>query len=199
MPASPLFPRNVLFATLAASALVLLPLKADAGALLDAAKTAEELAAKGNTVGAHDAVRDAFGAFAATLPFTIGKVAFVDGKPEGYGMYTQRGSNRFRPGEELVSYVEPVGLTWRAVDAGKLESEFTVDLELVDSRGEILAEQKAFGSFTFKSAVRNQEVFAKLTLSLDEPPAGDYLLRYRFRDAASGAVATTEQPFTIAP
>jgi len=45
--------------------------------------------------------------------------------------------------------------------------------------------------------VRNQEVFAKLTLNLSGPPAGDYVLRYRFRDTASGAVAISEQPFKI--
>jgi hypothetical protein len=68
----------------------------------------------------------------------------------------------------------------------------------LDTKGEVLAEQKAFGTFAFRSLVRNQEVFAKLTLTLDDPPPGDYVLRYRFRDANSGAVALSEQPFSIA-
>ena len=177
----------------------LAPAIAFAGPLADAAKKAEEQAAAGDTVGAHNTIRDAFGNFAATLPFTIGKAVFVSTPPEGYGMYATRPEANFKVGEALVSYVEPVGLTWRPGDGGMLESHFTVDLELLDPKGTVLAEQKAFGSFDFKGSVRNQEVFAKLTLNLSGPPAGDYVLRYRFRDAASGAVATSEQPFKIVP
>ncbi|MCJ8147577.1 hypothetical protein [Shinella sedimenti] len=168
-----------------------------AGPLADAARKAEEQAVAGDPVGAHNTIRDAFGAFSATLPFTIGKAVFVAAPPEGYGMYATRPTSEFRSGEALISYVEPVGLTWRAVDGGNLESHFTVDLELLDPKGAKLAEQKAFGSFDFKGTVRNQEVFAKLTLNLSGPPAGDYVLRYRFRDTASGAVAISEQPFKI--
>lgn len=175
----------------------LLPAPAFAGPLADAAKKAEEQAAKGDTVGAHNTIRDAFGAFAATLPFSIGKAVFVSAPPEGYGMFTTRPESNFKAGEALISYVEPVGLTWRPGNGGALESHFTVDLELLDPKGTVLAEQKAFGSFDFKGTVRNQEVFAKLTLNLSGPPAGDYVLRYRFRDAASGAVAISEQPFKI--
>lgn len=177
----------------------LAPAFAFAGPLADAAKKAEEQAAAGDTVGAHNTIRDAFGAFAATLPFTIGKAVFVSAPPEGYGMYAVRPASDFKVGEALISYVEPVGLTWRPGDGGLLESHFTVDLELLDPKGTVLAEQKAFGSFDFKGSVRNQEVFAKLTLNLSGPPAGDYVLRYRFRDAASGAVAISEQPFKIVP
>lgn len=175
-----------------------LAVSAAAGPLVEAAQKAEELAAAGNTVGAHDTIRDAFGAFAATLPFTIGKAVFVAAPPQGYGMYAIRPDAKFKAGEPLISYVEPVGLTWRGA-AGALESQFTVDLELLDTKGTVLAEQKAFGSFAFKGSVRNQEVFAKLTLNLTGPPAGDYVLRYRFKDAASGAVAMSEQPFSIVP
>lgn len=177
----------------------LAPTLALAGPLADAAKKAEEQAAAGDTVGAHNTIRDAYGAFAATLPFSIGKAIFVAAPPQGYGMYATRPDSSFKAGEALISYVEPVGLTWRAADGGLLESHFTVDLELLDPKGTKLAEQKAFGSFDFKGSVRNQEVFAKLTLNLTSPPAGDYVLRYRFRDSASGAVAISEQPFKIVP
>ena len=178
---------------------MLAPTVSLAGPLADAAKKAEEQAAAGDPVGAHDTIRDAYGTFAATLPFSIGKSVFVSAPPEGYGMYATRPDATFKPGEALISYVEPVGLTWRPADGGLLESHFTVDLELLDAKGTRLAEQKAFGSFDFKGSVRNQEVFAKLTLNLSGPPAGDYVLRYRFRDAASGAVAISEQPFKIVP
>ncbi|MBD9372062.1 hypothetical protein IB238_05380 [Rhizobium sp. ARZ01] len=170
-----------------------------AGPLVEAATRAEKLAIDGNPVGAHDAVREAYGAFASTLPFSIGKVTFVTDPPEGYGMYSPRPTSTYKPGEPLISYVEPVGLSWRSIDGGKVEAQFTVDLELLNNKGDTLAEQKAFGSFTFRGFVRNQEVFAKLTLNVEGPPAGDYVLRYRFRDALSGAVALSDQSFSIAP
>lgn len=189
-------PKSLLQMTFVAA---LAPTLALAGPLADAAKKAEEQAAAGDTVGAYSTIRDAYGAFAATLPFSIGKAIFVSTPPEGYGMYTARPEASFKTGEALISYVEPVGLTWRPADGGLLESHFTVDLELLDPKGTKLAEQKAFGSFDFKGSVRNQEIFAKLTLNLSSPPPGDYVLRYRFRDTASGAVAISEQPFKIVP
>ncbi|MCP8895468.1 hypothetical protein KYK29_11080 [Shinella daejeonensis] len=186
------------FAMLVAAALAI-ACPAAAGPLAEAAQKAEEQAAAGDTVGAHETIRKAFDAFAATLPFSIGKAVFVATPPEGYGMYEERPDNRFRNSEPIISYVEPVGLTWKPAGDDKLEAQFTVDLELLDGKGALLAEHKAFGSFDFRGSVRNQEVFARLTLNLTNPPAGDYLLRYRFRDAASGAVALAEQPFSIVP
>lgn len=182
-----------------AAMLGLWALPATAGMLVDAATKAEQLATSGNPVGAHDALREAFGNFSSTLPFSIGKATFVADPPEGYGMYTPRPNAVYKPGESLISYVEPVGLSWRPIDGGKVEAQFTVDLELLNDKGDTLAEQKAFGSFTFRGFVRNQEVFAKLTLSVEGPPAGDYVLRYRFRDAISGAVALSDQKFSIVP
>ena len=195
-----LVPKSLLRMTfVAALASALAPAPGFAGPLVEAAKKAEEQAAAGDTVGAHKTISEAYGAFAATLPFSIGKAVFVSSPPEGYGMYAARPDANFKAGEALISYVEPVGLTWRPADGGRLESHFTVDLELTDPKGTKLAEQKAFGSFDFKGSVCNQEVFAKLTLNLTSPPAGDYVLRYRFRDTASGAVAISEQPFKIVP
>lgn len=193
MPAKP-FVSILLAAALVQSASVSL-----AGPLVEAATRAEQLASSGDPIGAHGTMRDAFGTFASTLPFTIGRTAFVTGPPSGYGMYTPRPTSTYKAGEPLISYVEPVGLSWRPIDGGKVEAQFTVDLELLNNKGDTLAEQKAFGSFTFQGFVRNQEVFAKLTLNVEGPPAGDYVLRYRFRDALSGAVALSDQAFSIAP
>lgn len=179
----------------------LVSLPAVAGPLVDAATRAEQLATSGNPVGAHDAIREAYGMFSSGLPFSIGKVTFVTEPPEGYGRYTPRPNAVYKTGEPLISYVEPVGLSWRPIDGGKVEAQFTVDLELLNDKGDTLAEHKAFGSFAYRSFMRNQEIFAQLTLTLsaEGPPQGDYLIRYRFRDAISGAVVLCEQRFSIAP
>lgn len=196
MPAMSPFSTSMLAAVFS-----LLALPAAAGPLVDAATRAEQMATSGNPVGAHDAIREAYGAFSSGLPFSIGKVTFVTDLPEGYGMYTPRPNAVYKTGEPLISYVEPVGLSWRPIDGGKVEAQFTVDLELLNDKGDTLAEKKAFGSFTYRGFMRNQEIFAKLTLTLsaEGPPQGDYVVRYRFRDAISGAVALSDQKFSISP
>ena len=40
---------------------------------------------------------------------------FVSSEPGGYGMYEDRKSNIFKPGETFLLYVEPVGYTYGTV------------------------------------------------------------------------------------
>jgi hypothetical protein len=170
-----------------------------AGQLADAATKAEALAASGDAVGAHDVMRTAISDFSATLPFSIGKAVFVSTDPAGYANYEPKPAPQFKPGEALISYVEPVGLSWKpASEAGKLQSHFTVDLDILGASGEVLASQKAFGDFTFTGFFRNQEIYATLTTDVSGAAAGDYVLRFRFNDLNSGTTASVDQKFTIA-
>lgn len=180
--------------------LALLAGPAAAGQLADAATKAEALAASGDAVGAHDMMRTAISDFSATLPFSIGKAVFVTTDPAGYGMYEPKpGSQQFKPGEALVSYVEPVGLNWKPVSAaGKLQTRFTVDMDLVSASGEVLSSQKALGTYTFTSFFRNQELYALVTTDVSGAAAGDYILRFHFNDLNSGKTASVDQKFTIA-
>lgn len=179
--------------------MVLMAGPAGAGPLAEAASKAETLATSGDTTGAHDALRAAVGTFSATLPFSIGKAVFVASAPVGYAMYEPKPQPVFKPGEALVSYVEPIGLTWKpAAAAGKLETHFTVDLDILSASGEVLANQKAFGNFTFTSFLRNQEIYATLTTDVSGAAAGDYVLRFHFNDLNSGKSASVDQKFTIA-
>ena len=179
--------------------LALLAGPATAGQLADAATKAEALAASGDAVGAHDVMRTAISDFSATLPFSIGKAVFVAADPAGYAMYDPKPDAQFNPGEALVSYVEPVGLSWKpAAAAGKLQTHFTVDMDLVSASGEVLASQKAFGDFTFTGFFRNQEIYALVTTDVSGAAAGDYILRFHFNDLNSGKTASVDQKFTIA-
>lgn len=172
---------------------------AEAGPLSDAAEKAEQQAGAGDAAGARETLRQAVGDFYQTLPFVIGKAVFVAAAPVGYAMYEPKEGSVFKAGEKLVSYVEPVGLTWKkASDEGKLETRFTVDLDLVTPKGEVLATQKAFGDFTFTGYLRNQEIYATLTVDVSAAPAGEYVLRFRFNDINSGKSASVDQPFKIA-
>ncbi|WP_244616122.1 hypothetical protein [Rhizobium sp. RU20A] len=170
-----------------------------AGPLADAAKKAEEQAAAGDVLGAHETLREAVSVFSANLPFTIGKAVFVTSDPKGYAMYTPKDAPVFKAGESLVSYVEPIGLTWKpAATAGQIETHFTVDFDILNPEGQVLASQKAFGDFTFTGYVRNQEIYSTLTIDVSGAPAGDYVVRYHFNDINGNRTASVDQKFTIA-
>jgi hypothetical protein len=79
-----------------------------------------------------------------------------------------------------------------------METHFTVDLDILSASGEVLANQKAFGDFTFTGFLRNQEIYATLTTDVSGAAAGDYVLRFHFNDLNSGKSASVDQKFTIA-
>lgn len=189
----------LLLATLAAATTLAAIPGAHAGPLVDAATQAEKLATSGDAAKAHDLLLKALSDFSQTLPFAIGKAVFVSTAPVGYAMYEPREGSTFKAGESLVSYIEPIGLTWKETAVkGKLETRFTVDFDILNPKGDVLAGQKAFGDFTFTGYLRNQEIYSTLTIDVSGAPAGDYVLRFHFNDVNSGKSASVDQPFKIA-
>jgi hypothetical protein len=173
---------------------------ASAGPLSEAAAKAEAMQSSGDPAGAYTLMREAVSDFSATLPFSIGKAVFVTEPPLGYGIYTPRANSDFKASEPLISYIEPLGLTWKSADqAGKQQTKFTVDFDILDEAGDVLAGQKAFGSFSFTGLFRNQELFTHLKLDVSSAPPGKYTLRYTINDTNSGKSAVIDQPFVILP
>ncbi len=188
-----------LLAVLTAASMLCISIEALAGPLVEAATKAEQLATSGDPAKARELLRQAIGDFSQTLPFSIGKAVFITKEPAGYAMYEPKDGTVFKTGETIVSYVEPVGLTWKQAAAkDKLETRFTVDFDILNPAGKILAGQKAFGDFTFTGYLRNQEIYSTLTIDVSGAPAGDYVLRFHFNDINSGKTATIDQPFKIA-
>ncbi len=170
---------------------------AKAGPLADAAREAESKAAAGDSVGAYDTIRDAFGAFSMTLPFSVGKAVFVTEKPKAYGAYAAKPDAVFKPGEMLITYVELIGLNWKPMGDGLEKSSFSVDFEISEAGGKVLASQKKFGEFTFTGLKRNQELFTHLTLDITGAEPGDYVLKYTINDNVSSHFTSFEQTFTV--
>ncbi|NRP18969.1 hypothetical protein LPJGGPFB_02220 [Ensifer adhaerens] len=188
-----------LLAVLTAASMLSISIEAMAGPLVEAATKAEQLATSGDPAKARELLRQAVGDFSQTLPFSIGKAVFISKEPAGYAMYEPKDGTVFKTGEAIVSYVEPVGLTWKqAAVTDKLETRFTVDFDILNPAGKVLAGQKAFGDFTFTGYLKNQEIYSTLTIDVSGAPAGDYVLRFHFNDINSGKTATIDQPFKIA-
>lgn len=175
-------------------------------ALMLAAVSAALLAAPALSLGAaqEEALREIDALDAAVTqawikaPLTERRAMFVVNPVQTYGAWTARETNVFRPGEKLLTYVEPVGYVWRDGGGGWFSFGFTLDFKVKTPDGRILGGQDAFQRFEFKTQFKNREVFANLTMSLSGISDGDYVLVYTLRDIASDKVSSFEQPFKIA-
>jgi hypothetical protein len=122
---------------------------------------------------------------------------FVTEKPLIFGNYSRVKTNEFPKGSALITYAEPIGLAWKADGASDVQCQFTVDFELRNPAGEILAVQKAFGNFKIESREPLYEIYTPLTLDVSSVPAGDYVLKYTFNDLNSKKSTEIEQRFTL--
>ncbi|CAN7341168.1 hypothetical protein [Rhizobium sp. LjRoot254] len=181
---------------LAAAMMMAAPGPTFAGQVTDLAIEAEELIGKGDGPAAYDKMRQSLAAVSDTIPFDIRKAFFVSEKPLIFGSYKRVASNEFPKGSSLITYAEPIGLAWVANGDG-VKSAFTVDFELRNPAGEILAEQKAFGNFKVESREPLFEIYTPLTLDVSAVPAGDYVLKYTFNDVNSKKSSSIEQRFKL--
>src|SRR3954454_18308684 len=71
---------------------------------------------------------------------------FVSSEPGGYGIYEDRKSNIFKPGETFLLYVESAGYAYGTVtdsDGNRLYTmNFTVDFLISDKSGTVLTGQQ---------------------------------------------------------
>jgi len=129
---------------------------------------------------------------------SVRRAFFVAQHPDGFGQYTTRGSNVFKPGEKLVAYAEPVGYGWKELGDGRYEFGFVVDFTVKTPDGDVLAGKDDFARLAEQSHTRNREFMVVLTLNVSGAPAGDYVLRYTLRDIAGPKMVSFDLPFRIA-
>jgi hypothetical protein len=131
-------------------------------------------------------------------PLTLRRAIFVARKPELYGDYDERKSNAFKPGEPLITYLEPVGYTWKSVDDGKYQFGVSADVIIKTPDGKIIGGKDKFLDAVQKSRNKVQELMVNLTLTLTGTPPGDYIITYTLHHANSDKSASFSQPFKIA-
>lgn len=132
-------------------------------------------------------------------PLGVRRAVFVSRSPEVFGIYEPRASNRFRAGETLLVYAEPVGYGWKPVGGNRVEFGFSVDFVVKGRDGVILGGREDFARLVLQSYNRNREFMLSLSVDVTGAPPGDYVLSFRLRDIASAKTATFELPFTAAP
>jgi hypothetical protein len=131
------------------------------------------------------------------MPLTVRRVIFVTEKPPNVGAYSERPTNVFKAGEKLLTYIEPVGYTWK--QQGKMFSfGAIVDFAVKDADGKILGGQENFAKLALTSRTKLQEFMLNLTMSLDGITPGKYILEYKLHDLGSEKIVVVDQPFEIA-
>ena len=148
---------------------------------------------------AQDAVAAAQAALDQALdaaPMSLPVTAFVTGQASGYGMYQLRPDSRFKPGEPMHVYVEPLAFKARQ-DNGEFAFGVSVDFAVLSKTGDTLVTREKFLDAGFRSHRRNTELMLNATISLESAPPGDYQLELTVHDKASADVARARLPFTI--
>ena len=140
-----------------------------------------------------EAVRQAW----VETPLTVRRALFVSAEPTGFGIYTPRSSSRFKAGDQIIVYAEPVGFVWKSLDDGQYEFGVKVDLIIKTAAGKIIYEKANFGNLLFKSRAQNREVMIHLDVNVTGAPTGDYVLAFRLHDVESDKAATIELPMTL--
>lgn len=167
-----------------------------AGPVLDAAERAEALQGEGKTVEALDALDAAVDAVWTQSPLAFRRIVLVESS-EGYGRFAERSDRVFRPDEEMKIYVEPVGFGYRASGAAA-SIDFTFDLAIENTTGQVLGEAKDVFSFSTETYPRRREFGLTLIVKAPYVRPGDYKALFTVRDGNSDKTGDFEVPFTIA-
>lgn len=131
------------------------------------------------------------------LPLATRNVMFVSRRAKGYGGYEKRSSSVFAVGEELLTYIEPIGYKWKETSQGEFSIGLTIDFEVRTKDGKVLGGQRGFQGIDFTTHYQNREVFLNLNITLDGITPGDYVLAFDIHDKFGTGVVRTEQAFTI--
>ena len=119
----------------------------------------------------------------------------------GYGIYQERNSSVFQPGETINLYAEPVGFKHSAVVDEQGNTIYSVgmtaDLNITDTLGNVLFEQDRFLDFEHNSYNRVTEVPLDFTIDVTGLPEGEYFLNIRVHDLVSGQSFDLNKPITI--
>lgn len=134
--------------------------------------------------------------------FRSGFDTFVSSDPVAYGVFEERNSSVFKPGEEVLLYVEPVGIQYKNTtdeNGNKLYSlNMTADLIISDKDGSIVGGEQNIPLTNFTSRHQNKEIELDLSITGTETlDPGDYMLKWIVTDQNTGKNFEIEKGITI--
>jgi hypothetical protein len=179
---------------------------ASAGEISDKASQAEALAADGKSVEAIEALEQATNSLWVRLPqLSFRKVLWIEAGHSalrGFGAYIRRETNVYRADEEMIAYAEPVGFAWRKMRDDKRnddiwQSDFAADITIKTKDGKHLHSQKDIGKGGTAIRSRSHEYGIRVTVTMSNIPAGEYMAEFTVRDAVSGKSGRFSLPFVV--
>jgi hypothetical protein len=127
---------------------------------------------------------------------------FVSSEPEGYGVYTERPSNVFKLGDEVIIYSEPADYTYKTLtdeNGTKLYGmKMTADMILTDRNGAEFGRQLDIPMTELISHHQNKELYFDLSLTgTDNLEPGDYIVKWTVTDENSGQTFDIVKDLTL--
>lgn len=168
-----------------------------AGEIADKAAEAEKALQANDGAGALAKFRDAEEALWTAMPLAVMNVRQVT-SASGFGIYSERPDHIYKPGEEILLYMEPVGYGYGSDGLGNNQIALYVDLTLLSAAGEKLGTFEKLGRIQLASRSHNRELFFKLHVSVDGVPAGKYRADFLMHDENSQKTAPFTTDFEIA-
>jgi hypothetical protein len=110
--------------------------------------------------------------------------------PAGYGIYEDKDSSTFRPGEDIILYIEPIGFEYgKSTDEYNDTSyniDFTIHFKINDREGDNFVNTKKIHVDDINSHFPNKEIFLAPVISqISKFPEGDYVITYTIDDENS--------------
>jgi hypothetical protein len=138
----------------------------------------------------------------STSGFYSNKDLFVTTEPSGYGIYEEKNSTSYSPGEPIILYIEPVGFEYNNITDENGTPLFSIDFGasflITSSNGTILGGQENIPIGNIISHNPNKEVFIPFTVTQSVPfPTGDYVIIYDITDENSGKSFELNKNITI--
>jgi hypothetical protein len=123
--------------------------------------------------------------------FYPAKDLFVASKPQGYGIYNERNSNVFQPGEDIILYLEPVGFVYKNLEDNQDNPlyliSFSASFVLCDKNGKNLTNIIHVPIPDIISHFKNKDVYIPFIITPSAPfPPGQYQIKYSINDRNSG-------------
>jgi hypothetical protein len=126
----------------------------------------------------------------STKSIGISQAILVTEPASGVGIYNPKADEKYKVGEPILIYAEPVGYGYGSAGDGLYSIGFAVDLKVMTETGEVLGEMPDLANLELTSRHQNREFQANLTYTLNGIPPGRYVLETTLRDKNSAKVGS---------
>lgn len=120
-------------------------------------------------------------------PLTLNNIVLIDEPGTSYSVYKVRENNRYSSQDPIYIYCEPIGYKFKE-SAGLYELGVTADAEIFNEDGNLVAQQKEFGRFTYQAHQPIMEFALSLTVTLTNFDPGKYSIKIIAHDINSDKI-----------